>query len=410
MADVFVAVPFVKQQTLYYCGPATLQMMLSMLGVASPATPPSWQDTLWAAVQANTGATRPSSAPSTPTAPAFATQKCEWCTSIGWRCWSTTPGVLEYLANARQTVAKYSISTHGTEESATGVLLDTIDANLPAVALVRGWQHWLAVDGYRHGEPGATVVAGRNLNGVFIRDPWESAAIHYIAWDDWESDYLSFVPCGDYKSSMVVMGGVRVPPRERPTAPPNTPTNLRIDPLGPPRLRLRLVKRIVPATTAIAAAMNDAANLGRTGRLRAGFDAAEATNALLVQRLDDHDRYYYIVTFQSGGRETARVIVDAHDAHVSEVSAIARKGQSLPQYATARMGRERLLAASKSLSPALRYRLRAETIGEHPVPVWKPCGQSSSPFLPFWQYSVGDSFVYYRFDGLPFDDLTEGPA
>jgi len=410
MPDVSVTVPFVSQETLYYCGPATLQMVFSALGVAPPATPPSWQDKLWADVQANTGATRPSNAPSTPTAPAFLTQKCEWCAGIGWRCWSTTPGALKHLANAKQTVAHYSISVHTTEESATDVLMDTLDADVPAVALVRGWQHWLVVDGYRQGEAGATPVGGRNLNGVFIRDPLETNAIHYIDWDTWEGDYLKFVPCGDYEDTYVVMGGVRVP-RVKPTAPPNTPTGLRIiDPLAVQRLRLRLVKRVVPASTAIEAAKAAAAGLRGSARLRAGFESAEATRALLVQRLDEHDRYYYIVTFQSGGRETARVIVDARDGRAGEVSAIAMTGEELSRYITAEEGRNRLVAVSTDRSPALRYQIRKDTMGEHPVPVWKPCGQSSSPFLPFWQYSVGDSFVYLRLDGLRFDELTQGPA
>ncbi len=411
MPDTFVAVPFVKQETLYYCGPATLQMVFTMLGVASPATPPSWQDTLWAAVQSNTGAVRPTVAPSTPTAPAFPTQKCEWCTNVGWKCWSTTPDVLEHLANTQQSVAHFSISTHETEHSATGALLDTIDANLPGVALVRGWQHWLAVDGYRHDESGPTPVAGRKLNGVFVRDPLATAAIHYVAWSSWKKDYLKFVPCGDYEGTFVVMGGIPVA-RKPQAPPPSAPTGIRIiDPLGDPqRLRLRFVKKVLPTSTAIQYAKAGVAELGNSERLRAGLTGAEATSALLVQRLDAHDRYYYIVTLQIGHRETARVIVDAHDGHVGEVIAVAEDGQALTPYISATANRERLLAAPESRSPELRYQIRAGTVGEHPVPVWKPCGQSSSPFLPFWQYSVGDSFVYYRLDGLRFDELTEGPA
>ncbi len=414
MPDVFVAVPFVKQETLFYCGPATLQMLLTSLGVASPATPPSWQEALWAEVEANTGAVRPPGAPSTPTAPYFPTQKCESCGStVGWKCWSTTPDVLEDLANAHQSVARYSISTHVGESTATGVLMDTIDANLPGVVLIRGWQHWVAIDGYLHSEPGATAVAGRNLNGVYIRDPWTSAATHYVDWSTWKVSYLKIVPCGAYAGTMVAIGGVRLGSPAPPARPaPRAPTGLRIiDPLDDPlRFSTREVKMIVSPALAIEHAQQGVTGLAGAARLRPGFDAARATKALLVQRLDGHDRYYYIVTFEAGDRETARVIVEADDGRVTEVQAVQETGQSLAPYPTADSGRRRLVAAVEGLSPPLHYRIREGTVGEHPVPVWKPCGQSSSPFLPFWQYSVGDSFVYYRFDGLRFDELTEGPA
>ena len=412
MADESVAVPFVEQEQLYYCGPATLQMVCSALGVASPATPPSWQDQLWLDVQANTGAMRPPAAPSTPTSPAFPQQKCEWCKYVGWRCWSTTPTALEDLANTLQSVAQFATSVHKTEEGATDALMDSIDAKVPAFALVWGWQHWLVVDGYRHGEAGATPVGGRNLNGVFIRNPLEEAATanHYVDWDTWESDYLKFVPCGDYEGSFVVIGGVRRQGKQ-PPAPPNAPTGLRvIDALAVQRLRLRLVRKVVPTSTAIESARAAAIALRGSVRLGQGFDGAEATRALLVQRIDEHDRYYYIVTFESGGRETARVIVDARDGRAGEVSAITEKGLGLPRYITAEEGRNRWLSVSDRDSSSVRYRVRQDTIGAHPVPVWKPCRQSSSPFQPFWQYSVGDSFVYTRFDGSPFDGLTEGPA
>ena len=55
---------------------------------------------------------------------------------------------------------------------------------------------------------------------------------------------------------------------------------------------------------------------------------------------------------------------------------------------------------------ALSFPPREGAIGEHPVLVWKPCVQSRSPFLPFYQFTVGDSFVYYRVDGERFDALT----
>ena len=426
MPDTFVPVPFVKQETMFYCGPATLQMVLSSLGVAVPAAPPSWQTKLWADVQANTGAIRPSNAPSSPTSPPFPQQKCVSCQNFGWKCWATTPGALKAVANLRQGVVHFEVTEHETEASATAVLMAGINENVPGVVLIRGWQHWLAVEGYRHGEAGGSPVGGLSLNGVFVRDPLETPAVHYIKWRKWKNEYLKFVPCGEHADSYVVIGGRRLQPSPPPPSPPPPPppqgpspapsqyaahaVRGKVDEMPDPALPLPLVKKILPESAAIGIAREGAAEFRGAGRLRDGFDGAEATKALLVQRLDAHDQYYYIVTFTVGERETARVILDAHDGELSEVSAVPEKGQTLQRYMSAEEGRSLLLRGVERLSSELRFQLRTGTIGTHPVAVWKPCRESMSPFLPFWQYSIGDSFIYFRFDGERFEELTEGPA
>ena len=420
MPDVLLPVPlpFHSQETLYYCGPATLQMILSALGVAAPSAPPppTWQDLLYEDVKNNTGATRPSGAPSTPTAPYFADQKCEWCEDAGWKCWSTTPGVLVYLLNKLQTAGVYSITMHTMDIPATGVLLDAIDAKLPGVALVFGWKHWLALDGYLQDEPGSTLVAGRNLNGVYLRDPLATAATHYVNWQKWKSDYLRPVPCGDYMTFIVVFQAVPAPPQTRtpPQAPPATPTNVRIDPLDVQRVterfRRRHQKLLLKEEAMKLAEAAIAMFREKKGRLQVAFTGARAADALLVQRLDDRDRYYYICSFTNDKGETARVIVDAHDGTFEEVSGIQEHGHLLPPFVSSTAGLERIQAEAAKTADALRYHVRPGTVGTHPVLVWKPCGESSSPFLPFYEYSVGDSFVYYRVDGRRFDVLTSGPA
>ena len=78
MGDVEVTggVTRVKQETDWFCGPATAQMVLSALGVAKLPAPPTWQLQLWDYVINNTGASRQS-------APKddgwFDGQKCDSC-------------------------------------------------------------------------------------------------------------------------------------------------------------------------------------------------------------------------------------------------------------------------------------------------------------------------------------------
>ena len=108
--------------------------------------------------------------------------------------------------------------------------------------------------------------------------------------------------------------------------------------------------------------------------------------------------------------ETARVIVDAFDGTLRQASGIEREGEVLQRFMASPQAVTRLYAEAERPPDVLPYRVRSGMVGEHPVLVWKPCGQSSSPFLPFYQLSVGDSFVYYRVDGKQFDALTEGAA
>lgn len=198
MPDVTVPVTWVQQEELYSCGPATAQMTLAAVGVLTPSSPPTWQQRLWERVQALTLETRPPGAgPGTPHAPSFPTQLCERCPKQDYTCWATSPQALERVLNDEQGVASYAVGTHATEASATTAILDTLDRNLPGIALVRGWKHWVVVDGYLHSEPDFWSVSGRNLNGVYLKNP-QVQAVQYVHWREWRNRYLSFVPCGQY--------------------------------------------------------------------------------------------------------------------------------------------------------------------------------------------------------------------
>lgn len=222
MPDVNVNVDWLQQETSYYCGPAVAQMMLTALGAAPPKLPPTWQDQLWEVVKNKTAATRPAGAPTSVSPPGFPKQLCEIC-SGQWGCWSTTPQVLEYLLGAYQTVADYSVSSPAQQKAATALILDTLDRQLPALALVRGWQHWLVVEGYRFNEAGSALVGGRNFNGVYVRDPWALESVHYIKRQKWFSEYMDFVPCGIFHGTFVVLGGVKTAVVAPQQAPPVIP-------------------------------------------------------------------------------------------------------------------------------------------------------------------------------------------
>jgi len=153
----------------------------------------------------------------------------------------------------------------------------------------------------------------------------------------------------------------------------------------------------------------DAAKQYSESRLKVAFTSATPQEKWLVQRIDREDSFYYIVSYNVSARETARVIVDAFDGKVGEASGITREDGELPRYLPMSDAMNRLFTESNR-SAKWEIKMRSGLIGLHPVLVWKPCVQSSTPFLPFYQFSVGESFVYLRVDGKLSARLTTGPA
>ena len=145
-------------------------------------------------------------------------------------------------------------------------------------------------------------------------------------------------------------------------------------------------------------------------RLKFALHAAEPKSPTLVQRIDRKDAYYFIVSFNIGSRETARFIIDGFGGKLTEASGVTESEQALPRYVTSDEALDRMLRVRTASKMKWPFEFRREHVGVHPVLVWKPCRQSASPFLPFYQFSVGDSLVYLRVDGQLFSALKTGRA
>lgn len=167
---------------------------------------------------------------------------------------------------------------------------------------------------------------------------------------------------------------------------------------------------IIDPDQAKRAAASGLLELRGSTRFRAALADALPASTLLVERLDRTDSFYYIVSFQSKHKESARVIVDGFSGEFEEASGIENADSFLPPF----LPPSSVLAALYDTElDAGRYRgrpIRAGMVGQHPLPVWQPCRESSSAFLPFYQLSVGDQLIYVRLDGRRFDELTTGPA
>lgn len=121
--------------------------------------------------------------------------------------------------------------------------------------------------------------------------------------------------------------------------------------------------------------------------------------AILVQRLDHPDDYYYIVAFESGGRTTARMAIGGRDAQLLRCNAISRAGSRLPPFVTPTGVLKSREGKPFGIGPARERLMRRAAVGVHPVLVWKPCAESRSPLLPFYLLTVGDTVSYLRVDG-----------
>lgn len=161
-------------------------------------------------------------------------------------------------------------------------------------------------------------------------------------------------------------------------------------------------------TEAVAAAK--ALLESQTERWRIALSSATPAALRLVQRLDREDDYYFIVSFQTSTYDTARLLMDARTNRLGEAIGVDTAGAALRPFLDPAVVLREWYDRTLDL-PRVRGRvIRRGTAGLHPVLVWRPCQQSTSPFLPFYLISVGDQFVYWRVDGKAFDRLTTGPA
>jgi hypothetical protein len=191
-----LAVPFHKQQTTYYCGPACIQMILEFFGVRDLT-----QDALWADVQNNTGGVRPPDAPEDEGA--FDRQVCYFCGA--WRCWYTTPEALTATVNQyrrRATTRSYlDTSDQGTEAIRT-----SIDSDCPAAAVIYGFNHWVIVNGYRFDTKRG---AGYPIQGFYVLDPQEplgkGGMSRLVTIDDWLGVFAS-MDCGPHTNKYPLVG------------------------------------------------------------------------------------------------------------------------------------------------------------------------------------------------------------
>ena len=113
----------------------------------------------------------------------------------------------------------------------------------------------------------------------------------------------------------------------------------------------------------------------------AASTGGHAGGPLLVTRLDEPGRDYYLVPWQD---QRGILVIIQVDASTGEMSSAAALHTPLP----------RLVMSPSDACRALETQLNKRVIGQ-PKLVWQPCRESASPLQPFYHIMTegGDAFV-----------------
>lgn len=143
------------------------------------------------------------------------------------------------------------------------------------------------------------------------------------------------------------------------------------------------------------------------------FSAGNFGTPLLVQRLDLPNEFYYLTPWERDGDVLGFVDVDARFGIFKSLRIFAAPAKEL---LLGKTGRRLTELVGRRVNDKLfelpdekgRFKVYPGTYCIPPVLVWKPCRESWSPHLPFYQLTIGGNKLYVRVDGQVFTQLTSG--
>lgn len=195
------------RQTPGLCGAATAQMILHAKNLVGGTQ--ADQDALFVDIQNETHGTRPANV-HLHDCPAWASQLCTKCEGeprgAKARCWCTYPPAL------KATLALRGIPVRQTSvldvKTATTRVIESIDQNVGAAALVENGVHWVTVIGYAEGTGPADSrkIAGKWISDIYVHDPNLPTGAMTVTIAEWLDDYFgSVVQCGLFFDRIVTI-------------------------------------------------------------------------------------------------------------------------------------------------------------------------------------------------------------
>lgn len=199
-------VPFHHQETGYYCGPATIQMILEYLRIGELS-----QDMLWQEVQ-DISACKTHLERAEPVRP-LRPQEYLWVSPCP--CWATSPEAATAVIDLHVPgTVRLSYPDRAPEGIAS--LVASIDADIPSAATILGVTHWVVVSGYlldSHSPPSDPPnPVPYAIQGLYVMDPMRTDAIlrrRLIHLQDWTDNYFGLMDCGPYQDRYPVVAGGR---------------------------------------------------------------------------------------------------------------------------------------------------------------------------------------------------------
>jgi len=147
----------------------------------------------------------------------------------------------------------------------------------------------------------------------------------------------------------------------------------------------------ISAEQAVQAAQRGLQKINDAG-VAAAYLSGHSGVALLVKRLDESNRDYYLVPWET---KRGIILVANVDALSGEMSSAGLLPTPLP----------RLVMSADDARRVVETRLNQLPIGE-PALVWRPCRESASPLQPFYQLPMRSGDVYVGVDGEVYRALT----
>ena len=272
------------------------------------------------------------------------------------------------------------------------------DRVAPAV-LIWKCRHWALVTGFEaDAEPDSIDDETWGLRGVYLRNPF-GPADHHIDVGSWKAQYQTGVLHGIWRTRRVVVcagAAAAAIPKPRPEP-------------APAFVRREILDAETIAGAATAAVASD--RFARHPRWRAAAEATVPGAPMLVTRLNFPADHAYIVPMLRAGQPTLLLILDAYDGSYRESTPVTGEwviGEWPVSLSAARTKVAALLAKGTIAveGDGEPVPVWPETTSIFPTLVWRPCLESLSPYLPFFQINTGNRLIHIRLDGRVFGDLS----
>lgn len=380
-----------QQDTSYYCGAASAQMVLEQCGSGLLGQVGLYNDNhSHSTAEAN---------------------------------WYTAPDGLTWTMNNRQSGRYFVLDALSTEDAISRMIAWTIHHyRVSPIAMVYGSNHWIVVRGYTaSGTPSHSGDVGYMLSGFDINNPWpptpmpgsppphsagdvcgtggdRGVADEHVSYNTWRTDYMTGIPGGHWGGKFVAICDPEPPPDRHPDSQEERLPRYDGE---------RLIERGLAGELA-EKALSEVGLVDRDG-WRKALDGTEPGAAILVQRLDRIDSFYWVVPRNRGGLTTAVVNIDARFGDYMQARALPdAQGTALltldrKEIESFVYDRTHQLAGDRG---EVLIRPDLACISDHWG--WRPCRESLSPYYPFKMINYGAFRFYLRSDGVLFTSLTTG--